>query len=525
MSPTEKYDIQKLSEMIGTTEEKLSQAKEYILQYFYPTYFGIYFYNAQTRKFELLSHKGENVLQYYLPNGLETKVFDGDKAKKWSARKWLTDNVYDRWSIVLKLGAPAVDKAKKTINLMGNLKHELSQCKPYEEYSDDIRAKVDRFVEHIKVVWCSRHPEQYEFVLDWLSCTGNKKVKCALYLQSLEQTGKGMVIDFLQHHVFGKSLVLSTSHMEAISQYTAMLEGYALVNINEMPCASSGEWHKAVNAMKTLVTDDTFTSRQMYSQGRPSTNTFNMILTSNNNAVSIQYNNYQRYKCPDVSNEMIGNRGYFNKLGECMNDEVGEAFYVWLQNRYKKRGYKIQPEQFPNTDTFKDKVCETLDPVYNFIKFEFIKKGLGLNHALKALYKQYEAWYDDNNPKGRPIKSDKLFSKMLKYLEPTVENKRRTVVVGDKKMKCVVFTCEHKKLYQLFDKKGYIHELDEIEGCLEVESTASKSKVVTAFSAESSSESETESESVSASSTDTESELDAGMPKVKMHGKGYVSFD
>ena len=83
-----------------------------------------------------------------------------------------------------------------------------------------------------------------------------------------------MVIDFMRVHVFGKGLVASTCNMEVINQCTQMMEGKALININEMPCASAGEWKKLMNKLKSLITDPTFDCRRMHEHPREPENTF-----------------------------------------------------------------------------------------------------------------------------------------------------------------------------------------------------------------------------------------------------------
>lgn len=466
--PNIPYSTSKLASLMGEDQESVDKMKAYILQYFYPTYHGLYFYDANEMRFTPLNfHDGQ--VSNYLPDGIES-TYDSieyeSKGKpkvvkvKFNAKKWLRNDYFERYSMVLKLGSPAVDYEKFTINMMGKLLH--TEPKAFDDYSDHCKLGVQHWLDHIKDVWCSGKVEQYEFILDWISCTGNKKVKCALYLQSLEQTGKSMVVDFLTENVFGDNCTLVTSSIETIKQYTAPLEGKVLVNINELPCASSGEWMAIMNKMKSLVTDNKFGSREMYHSDRQTVNTFNMILTSNNDAVHLQSTNFKRYKCPDVSNSRIGDFKYFNRLGSFKTNEVGECFYAFLQERYHSRGKSINVDSFPNTDTFKDKICERLDLVYEFLKFEFIKPKKTLCHPLKELYAMYLEYWNDNAKKGVLAKSNMKFSKALKDIN-AMQYARKTVDVNGKKEKCLVFECNQIALHKHYHRNGWIHELDDIE--------------------------------------------------------------
>lgn len=177
--PTIPFSTMTLSEKMGPTLEHIADCKAYILQYFYPTLHGIFYYNVEEMQFEqMISGSRDSTLPNYIPNGIKITYVEGTHKETWHARKWLIEEVYDRYKIILKLGLPAIDYGKKTINLMGSMLH--AQCKPYEEYSDAIKAGVDLWCDHIRNVWCSGRKEQAEFVLDWLSCLGKKKVKCCL---------------------------------------------------------------------------------------------------------------------------------------------------------------------------------------------------------------------------------------------------------------------------------------------------------------------------------------------------------
>ena len=109
--------------------------------------------------------------------------------------------------------------------------------------------------------------------------------------------------------------MLKTSSVETITKYTQSLEGRTLVNFDEVP--SSGKYDIA-DRMKSYITEPTFDCRSMYSQGYTQKNTFNVIITSNNNAINFTSSNNVRYASFDVSHHRKGDRVYFDKLIKAM---------------------------------------------------------------------------------------------------------------------------------------------------------------------------------------------------------------
>lgn len=470
-APTTKFQLTELACLCGgaTDWKNVHKAHAYILKYFYWTNCGLFFYDVGKQSFKQLF---DNELKAYMPNGVvarfQMKDVDGKmRTCTWKARKWLEDDVFERYEIVSKLGQPLVGNEKMTINMMPAPMHQDPDGHgfAYEEYASlsfggkPVKPRVQLMLDHIRNVWCSGNEKQYEYVMDWLSCTGRRKLKSALYLQSLEQTGKTLVIEFLEHYVFGKQLVYMAPSMEVIHQYTAPLEGKILVNINEMLCATTGEWRKLMNKLKSLTTDSTFDCRQTYINPRIGSNTFNMIMTSNNDAISMDSTNNKRYKFLDVSNAMIGNATYFNELvNSCFSGRVVQAFYLLLSKRFASRGRTVNADSFPVAAAFTDKMCHRLELVYEFLKEKHIKRGFKIGHPLRSLYAKYVEFCKKLDSKdGRKVLTDKQFSKKMKELQCATHKRAH---VG--KPRLMAFHASAKDLHAEFLSKGFIHELDDV---------------------------------------------------------------
>ena len=140
-TPTTKFQLTKLAKLCGDARDwgNVHKAHDYILKYFYWTNCGLFFYDVGKQGFKQLF---DNELKAYMPNGVKASFMvkdeNGDMHKKtWKARKWLEDDVFERYEIVSKLGQPLVDNEKMTINMMPAPMHQDPDGHEpaYEEYS------------------------------------------------------------------------------------------------------------------------------------------------------------------------------------------------------------------------------------------------------------------------------------------------------------------------------------------------------------------------------------------------------
>jgi hypothetical protein len=89
--------------------------------------------------------------------------------------------------------------------------------------------------------------------------------------------------------------------------------------------------------MKILIPEDHFHCRTMFQLGYQQKNTFNIIITSNNNCVTLSQNNNTKYVCLDIDESYIGNYDYFGKVKSATeNIHVQRAFYNDMVERYTK---------------------------------------------------------------------------------------------------------------------------------------------------------------------------------------------
>jgi len=442
----EPFNLEYLESLVSSGD--LKTAKEYINSYFVQVLKqGIFFRDAETQKW---LHVPKEQLWTYLPEGLQFG--------KWTASKYLVNEVMARYKMVVSPTQPYIDHQKRQINMMSSQLHQINSNYDPSDLSDGLQAWLD----HIFIVWCNRNENTYKYVLNWLSCTvAGRKLKTCLFLASREQTGKGIVIDFLADHVLGQELVLMESNMETLEKYTKPLEGRLLVNINEMPCSSTGIWLKVKDMVKTLVTDSTFTCREMYKAGYTQVNTANYIMFSNNeDAILMQRDNNVRFVPLDVNEEKRDDYEYWENLIDCKNSSVGQEFYNYMIYHYESEGKHFDCRLKPQTDMLINKLAEGMPKPMRFIKDHYLSKGNGIKCSFERFHTRVSELYSRN-----PISKQKL-SAMLKELGCFVVDKDGNFprkVDKDDGRKKTRLTASYESLYYEFMKRHYISQIDDID--------------------------------------------------------------
>jgi hypothetical protein len=113
----------------------------------------------------------------------------------------------------------------------------------------------------------------------------------------------------------------------------------------------------------------------------------NVIINSNVDA--IKNDEGRRYFILDLSNEKKGDVKFWDKIYECMNDEVGEAFFSFLHT-IDLTDYHDQA--FPSTKAKQDAIVKRLDTVARFIKEKYILRNRDLITKLQDLYDEYKKY-------------------------------------------------------------------------------------------------------------------------------------
>ena len=318
--------------------------------------------------------------------------------------------------------------------------------------SRELSEKVDFIWNHIKQILCAGNQTAYEYLKKWLCHTvSGRKMKTAIYLKSIEGTGKSIITDFFKNHVFGEKIVHYTSDASCITgQFNQELLGKVFLILEELPTDTQGQWASLANSLKAPITQDVLNIKEKYKNSISIRNNLSIIISTNNDAIKISSTD-RRFFVPDISLERVGDHEYFNYLGMITDDrDVGEAFY-WNCIDHANATKTFSEKVLPTTGAKKDQILEHLGSVYEFIKQKFVLKHREMDMKFSKFYQLYEAFCDNNKLKPQqPISTAKLMRNI------GIETLKKT-----NNITWVYASC--KKLVKYYKNKNWIHDLDDYD--------------------------------------------------------------
>jgi hypothetical protein len=339
---------------------------------------------------------------------------------------------------------------KKELPRNYNVKIELNE--------ENVKGR-DMFFNHIKKIICSDNEDEYDITKKFLaaSCFGHK-VKLALYWKSLERSGKGTVLNYMMDLLGNKAENRGhkTSSIEEVILYNKKFEGKTLINLDEMPCQTTS--NKGLqDSLKSLITEPTFNCRQMYNESYIQQNTFNIIITSNNDAINLTQSNNMRYFVNTINESYIGNEDYFNEINKYIYlEDVKILVFQEFLRIYEE---EIKPINWignnaPLTEAGKLKRIEALPKFIKWIKTKYLQKGVGINESCNDLRDYYKIEVNGNDT----IQKIGKFCKDL-----NIKQVEKKVKEGDKYVHRNRYVISYEDLYKSFKQKNYIDEnFDEI---------------------------------------------------------------
>lgn len=408
----EMFSLQSVKDLLD--QAKFAEVHAYLSSYFFKSGIHIYFRDGSTGTFRQYSTVDAKKL---LPDDLDVWVngLNNRRVKQFDLKKYLSSWQFlkDEHVVTIDFHKPLVFSGKTH---SGQAINYLNMARPMTSY-DHIKCKRKDYVKqldvvynHIKVVWCDNKPDVYEYIMNFLACSmsGKRKLRTCLNLEcNKERAGRGTILNFI-NKILGDRMH-KTSSVEAILKYTKPFEGRSLINLDELPSDASN-YRSIGDAMKSLITEPTFDCRDMYSSGYTQKNTFNIIITSNNSAISLTQSNNVRYFVAPINTCMTGKTKYFAKLNAiCANEKVQKLFYEDMVDRFTSKCAKWNEDHMPDTKDKLDKLIESLPKFLQWFKKEYALKKKDLNMTTTAFLEDYYSQTRDNVSKIR-------ISKMLQQL-------------------------------------------------------------------------------------------------------------
>jgi len=478
MSQTTMITLEKL-----VKENKIQEAKSLISSFIFKTtegYFihndlsNLYRFSVKSKLFESLPDDIDNNEYIYQKRLPKTGVFTLKKylqSNEFMSNIHYIDIDYSQQSNIFT--STETIEGKTIQKKMLNMKKAL----PFNEKSlndiniDEYSTEIEFINNHIFEVLTSKNVEQFDYFLNFLAYSAKgKKIRTAIYLQTDEGVGKGILMNFL-NKIFGQRFH-KTSSVETITKYTYPLEGRCLINIDELTGDKSLSVHAIQDQLKGLITEGTFDCRDMFKTSYTQKNTFNIIITTNNNAIHLSINNRRRYICLDVSNHRIGDFDYFTKLQSMMDKpNVVKAYYKYLLQRYEdnvKFNFDIKPSS--KQETYK--ITIAMPPLLRYIKEKYILNQNNLNIECKKFVARYNEYIKKNI-------AEVVIHKELKDRLGLV--KKRVRINGGR---MYIFDVDLKTLIEVYKKNKWIvddeiddDECDDIENSQEYETDDTSSSL------------------------------------------------
>jgi len=127
------------------------------------------------------------------------------------------------------------------------------KAKELESYEYE---KLEMFERHIREIWCDSNEELGDYVLNWFATTIQKPEKSgvALVLKAEEGAGKGSIVNFFIHHIFGNKhgAMLKNMEKELLGNHNEDSVGKVFCAVDEIQQASK---ERNNDELKNLITE------------------------------------------------------------------------------------------------------------------------------------------------------------------------------------------------------------------------------------------------------------------------------
>jgi hypothetical protein len=440
------------------TNEKIEEAKRYLDYFFFPFENKIFFFNGR----EFVLYNRDDAIKL-IPDDFKISIVVANEHTKKFEKEEISLKAYLKSTdfmdleykptIEFKSNDLIISKERRIRGFTFTEKY-LNMAKPFNfdvikglpiEQTAELQENMRLIYHHIENILCSNHKESYVFLLNFFSCTvAGRKLRKAIILQSKERTGKGMILNDILKAILGDRMH-KTNSVESILQYSKPFEGCCCLNFDELPHCDN---YKGLQDMlKALITEPFFNCRDMYSRGYQQQNTFNILITTNNDAVSLTQNNNTKYVCLDINEEKIGDHKYFERLKKAIEGkDVLEQFYNDMMERFKTLD-NWNEDYMPTTQTTKVKIIEALPKLYKDLKEVYILTNTDLNIRTDDFFIEYAIRTKDRTSKNK-------LGRMLKDIG--ILPKKNSNNNGYN------YKITSKELYKEYQSKNWIDELVDV---------------------------------------------------------------
>jgi hypothetical protein len=305
-------------------------------------------------------------------------------------------------------------------------------------------SRIQRILNHIKVVICNNDEYAYNWLLLWLSALlMGIKTDVMIFIRGLGGCGKNAFLDMLAYGLIGDEYAIATASPEKqfFGNFNSLLQNRVLTIINE----GTHGLRSCVDIIKDIITSDRVNIEKKGIDAITLKNYNNFVCDTNNfNIVNVSADD-RRFVFLNCNSQYVGNEQYFNDLfKDLKDDEVLSSLYHYLieerkcpdnfdfqLTRPKTTLYKkLQQINLPNPITFltsyKPKYRKYADKTYTTVKcaaiYEDYKSWCAKFKYEVHTYTQFECKITDDSKYGITKKIDRKNCKIFEIVQEPFEN-------------------------------------------------------------------------------------------------------
>jgi len=255
----------------------------------------------------------------------------------------------------------------------------------------DRATSCELIIKHIKEIWCSNNPVEYEYALAWMARMVQKPAEVsttALVLRSVPGAGKGIICDKVFVKTFGIHAISTANQEDVTGRFNAHLGMNLFLFANEMAYTAQAS---VKSTLKTMLSDEYRLIEAKNVNKIHARNYTSAIFASNDSWMLNIDAGDRRFVYLTVSSAMAGNREYFKALVDEIENGGREAFILWL---LKYDYSKIDLKKIPDNNQCQRRV-DFLRSAHACVRFIYsladVDTGVAI-YATHAMHKRLKDW-------------------------------------------------------------------------------------------------------------------------------------
>lgn len=363
---------------------------------------------------------------------------------------WFLDEDTDIYHLVFKVNRPYVyvDEQHNAhcLNLFKGMPYQTSKKLEMTEILTTAIAKIWTNIQH---TICSDKEDLFQYYRQWIcNFISGKKMKTIPYLKGTQGSGKSS-LPYLLMRIVGKHNCFKTQKNTALtSNFNGQLQGKILLILEELKCASAGEWKQMNSSLNACATEDTVDIEHKGKDAVNVDNNLSIIITSNDSPIQMDKQD-RRYAVAEINNDKMNDTAYWDEMYKIFDDETVQcAFYHYCIENAKPWNELAELKKI-ESETKTEMIINNLHPLYKFIKERYVLQKKDFIIFLKDLTEKY-----NTSEYAKHEMTNIAITRLLKEVgitgKPSTGNKFR-------------YSLTHDEMLEIFKKNKWMHEMDEFD--------------------------------------------------------------